>query len=169
MMSLSRNLHAFERVLSKLVNSKTIAPTVAGKAKSEYSKFITRSVKQRKSEFFNFDQKLQRLDQFLISCISGTKDFTRLGKVQKILLILSYDQAQVECGFSANAKLLIVENQNTERLIAQRIIHDHMIFHKYQPHIIKIATKLQNHVRQARGRHFSSQQERSLSAAKSVV
>ena len=42
-----------------------------------------------------------------------------------------------------------------------------MRFHK-QPHTIKITTKLQNLVKQARGRYFTSQQERSLSAVKSV-
>ena len=62
---------------------------------------------------------------------------------------MSHDQAQVECGFSTNAKLL-VKNQNTGSLIAKRIIHDHMRFQKHQPHIIKITSKLQNHVRQPR-------------------
>lgn len=50
---------------------------------------------------------------------------------------MSHDQAQVECGFRTNAKLL-VKNQNTGSLIAKRIIHDHMRFHKHQPHTIKI-------------------------------
>ena len=50
--------------------------------------------------------------------MSGTKDFTELGK----LLILSH--GQVEHGFCTNVKLH-VGNQNTESLIVQRIIHDH--------------------------------------------
>ena len=61
---------------------------------------------------------------------------------------MSHDQAQVECGFSTNAKLL-VKNQNTGSLIAKRIIHDHMRFHKHQPHTIKITIEKQNHVKEA--------------------
>ena len=69
--------------------------------------------------------------------------------------------------FSANAKLL-VEHQNSGNLLAQRIIHDHMRFHKHQWHTIKVITKLQNYVKQAQGRHSTSQPEHSLSAEKSV-
>ena len=43
--------------LSKLVSPKTIVPTVANKAKSEYHKFVTRTVKERKTYFLNFDKK----------------------------------------------------------------------------------------------------------------
>ena len=116
-----------------MVNSKTIAPTNADKAKSEYHKFITRTVKKRNLGFLNVGKKVQQL----------------FFKVFKILLILSHEQAQAECGFSTVVKLL-VENQNTESLIVQRIIHDHVRFHKHQPHTINITTKLQNHVKQAR-------------------
>ena len=90
-----------------------------------------------------------------------------MGKVFKTLLIVSHSQAQAERGFSTNSKLL-VKNQDTESLIAQRIIHDHMRFHKYQTNTVKTKTRLQNHVNQARGRYFISQQEHSLSAVKSV-
>ena len=71
------------------------------------------------------------------------------------LLIPSHGQAQVECGFSTNA-VLRKENENTETLIAQRINHDHMKFQKHQPHTIKITIKLQDHVKQAQGRYFTS-------------
>ena len=43
-----------------------------------------------------------------------------------------------------------------------------MRFHKHQLHTIKITTKLQNHIKQAQGRYFTSQQRRSLSVVKSV-
>ena len=43
-----------------------------------------------------------------------------------------------------------------------------MRFRKHQPHTIKTLTKLQNHLKQARGRYLFSQHERSLSAVKSV-
>ena len=74
--------------------------------------------------------------------------------------MLLHGQAQVERGFNAIAKLL-EENQNTESLIAQRIIHDHVRFDIHQLHTIRVITKLQSHVKQARERYFISQQERS--------
>ena len=68
----------FEKVLSKLINSKTIAATVSDKAKLEYHKFVTRTVKIESLTFW------QQLDQFLISCMFDTKGFTELSKVIKI-------------------------------------------------------------------------------------
>ena len=50
---------AFKNALSKLVNSKTIAPTGADKVKSEYQKFVTRTVRERKLYFLNVDKKVQ--------------------------------------------------------------------------------------------------------------
>ena len=41
-----------------------------------------------------------------------------------------------------------------------------MRFHK--PHSTKISTKLQNHVKQVKGKYFTNQQERSLSVTKSA-
>jgi hypothetical protein len=149
-----------------LVSREVVNATLADKAKSQYHKLLSSVVRERKPEFFNFIKEDQRLDTFLISCVSGSR-FTELAKVFRILLILSHGQAQVERGFSTNGKL-IVENQNVESLIAQRVIHDHMIFHKEQPHSIKITAKLQNSVRQARGKYFNSQKERSLSSLKSL-
>ena len=43
-----------------------------------------------------------------------------------------------------------------------------MRFHKYQTNTVKTNARLQNHVKQARGRYFINQQEHSLSAVKSV-
>ena len=125
---------AFEKVLSKLINCKIIAPTVVDKAKSEYQKFVTRTGKERKSDFLNFGKKVQQLDQFLISCISGTKGFTELSKVFRVLLILSHGQAQVERGFSTNAELLL-ENQNTKKHVHLLSFLSKMVIH-YIKHIV---------------------------------
>ena len=158
---------AFEKILTKLNSSKLIASAIADKAKSQYHKFMTRTVKERKPDFLNFNKKEQRLDKFFVGLVSTSKEYTEMWKVLKILLILSHGQAQVERGFSTNAKIL-VENQHKESLIAQRQIHDHMRYHNQQAHTLPITAKLQNHARQARGRYFTSQQERSLSSIKSA-
>ena len=130
------------------------------------SKICNQDSQREEISLFEFWQKI-RLDPFLISYISGTKDFTELVKCFKIFGIVLSGKSQVECGFSTNAKLL-VENQNTEILTVQRIIHDHMRLHKHQLHIIKVTVKKQNHVKQAWGRYFNNQQERSLIAVKSA-
>ena len=69
---------------------------------------------------------VQRLDKFMMKFIGASTKFSELWKLVKILLILSHGQAQVDREFSVNRNLL-VENQHTITLTAQRIIHDHMV------------------------------------------
>ena len=151
----------FDKILTKLISYKRITSAVADQSKSGYRKFIKTSVKEKKSEFVNYDKTEQRLDKFYINCIPSSKEFDEMCKIFKMLLILSHGQAQVERGFSTNAKLL-VENQSTESLVAQRVIHDHMVYNELQPHTLPITSKLLVHVRQARANYFTKQHERSL-------
>ena len=77
--------------------------------------------------------------------IGASPKFSELWKLFKILLILSHGQAQVEHGFSVN-KNLLVENQHTTTLTAQRIIHDHMVYHELESSNLTIMAKLLSHV-----------------------
>ena len=92
--------------------------------------------------------------------------FSEVCKIFKILLILSHGQAQVERGFSVNSKLL-VENHDTTSLTAQRIIHDHMVFHELESCNLEMTTKLLNQVKQARSRYFSDQNDHSMQKVRS--
>ena len=121
---------SFDKVLSKLVFYKVISPDTADRSKSQYSKFVTTVVKENKPKFLNYSKTDQRLDEFMMKFVGASTRFSELCKLFKILLILSHGQAQVEHGFSVN-KNLHVEIQHTT-LTAQRIIHDHMMYHELE-------------------------------------
>ena len=91
--------------------------------------------------------------------VSTPSSFGSLTKIVKTLLIVSHGQAQVERGFSINSELL-VENLNNESLIAQRIVTDHMRQKGLQSYQLNITQKLLKHVKCARSRYFSAQNER---------
>ena len=87
--------------------------------------FVTTVVKENKPEFLNYSKTDQHLDEFMMKYVRASPKFSELWKVFKILLI------QVKCGCSIN-KNLLVENQHTTTLTAQRIIHDHMVYHEFE-------------------------------------
>ena len=135
----------FNKVLSKLVSYKVITPDTGDRSKSQYSKFVTTVVKENKPEFLNYSKTGQRLDEFMVKYVGASPKFSELWKLFKILLILLHGQAQVEHGFSVN-KNLLVENQHTTTLTAQRIIHDHMVYHELESSNLTIMAKLLSHV-----------------------
>ena len=147
--------------MSKLVSYKIINPDTADRSKSQYNKFITTVVKDIKPQFLNYPKTHQRLDEFMMRFVGASTKFSELWNLSKILLILSHGQAQAERGFSVN-KNLLVENQHTTTLTAQRIIHDHMVYHELESSNLTITAKLVSHVREARSRYFSNQKERSM-------
>ena len=57
--------------------------------------------------------------------------------VVKLILTLSHDQASVEHGFSLNANIMKT-NMSPKSLTAKRIIKDHMLANKLNPHTIEI-------------------------------
>ena len=135
--------------MSKLISCKVITPDTAECSKSQYSKFVTTVVKENKPEFLNYSKTHQRLDEFMMRFVGASTKFSELWKLFKILLVLSHGQAQVERGFNVN-KNLLVENQHTTTLTAQRIIHDHMVYHELESSNLTITAKLLSHVREAR-------------------
>ena len=151
----------FDNVLSELVSYKVITPDTADRSKSHYSKFFATVVKENKPEFLNYSKTDQRLDEFMTTFAGASAKFCELCKLFKILLILSHGQAQVERGFSVN-KNLLVENQDTTILTAQRIIHDRMVYHELESSNLTITAKLLSHGKQAHSRHFKDQRERSM-------
>ena len=62
--------------------------------------------------------------------LSDTVQLKKFMHIVKMVLTLSHGQADVECGFSFNNKLL-VENMQEQILIAQRVIKDHMLSNGY--------------------------------------
>ena len=150
-----------DEVLSKLVSYKVFYPDNTDHSKSQHSKFVTTVVKENKPEFLNYWKASQHLDEFMMKYVGASPKFSELWKVFKILLILLHDQAQVKRGCSIN-KNLLVKNQHTATLTAQRIINDHMAYHEPESSNLTITGKLLSHVKQALWRHFNNQKERSI-------
>ena len=123
--------------------------------------FINVVVKENREKFLSLDMDMDedRVDTFWWKYLVSTPSaFGSLTKIVKTL-ILSHGQAQVERGFSINNELL-VENLNNESLIAQRIVTDHMRQKGLQSYQLNITQKLLKHVKCARSRYFSAQNER---------
>ena len=119
----------FDKVLSKLVSYKVVTPDTADRSKSQQSKFVTTVVNENMLEFLNYSKTDQRLDEFVMKFVGACTKFSELWKLFKILLILLHSRAQVGYRFSVN-KYLLVENQHTTTLTAQRIICNHMVYHE---------------------------------------
>ena len=135
-----------DKVLSKLVSYNVIAPDTADRSKSQCRKFVTTVVKENKPEFLNYSKTGQRLDEFMMKYVEASPKFSELWKLFKILLILLHGQAQVKRGFSVN-KNLLVKNHHTTTLTAQRIIHDHMVYHELESSNLTITAKLLSDVK----------------------
>ena len=151
----------FGKFLKKLVSYKIINPSLADICKCQYSKLIRSVTKEYKPKFLSFDKSEQRLDEFLGNCVGNAPSFSELCNVFKILLIFSHGQAHVERGFSVN-KQLLVENLHPYSLVAQRIVNDHMVFHKSQHHEVDVNVKMFSHVRQVCTCYLNDQRQCSL-------
>ena len=66
-----------------------------------------------------------------------------------ILLILFHGQAQMERGFSIN-KLLLDVNMQNETLVAQQIVHDHIVSENMKPHDLQMTKHLMELEKDAR-------------------
>ena len=60
-----------------------------------------------------------------------------------------------------------MENQHTTTLTAQRIIHDHMVYHELESSNLTITAKLLSHVKEACSRYFNDQKEHSIQRVQS--
>ena len=69
---------------------------------------------------------------------SAFKKYEEIAEVFKIVQTLSLGQASMERGFSHN-NTVVQTNMSAESVISQRLIKDHMLFHKLKPYTIGIA------------------------------
>ena len=115
----------FERLLMKLVSYKRVVPSLADKAKSEYSNFLLSIVGENREQFLSFKMESERLDSFLWNFLGGNVHFENLKKIFNILLILSHGQGHVEQGSSIN---------NNYKMIICWSSHNVLEFPYFQPH-----------------------------------
>ena len=122
----------------------------------EYSWFVSTIVKK------NSDN---RLDVFLWRHIGAKIEFSKLRNVFSMLLILSHRQAQVELRFSTN-KLLLDVNMQNKTLVAQRIVHDHVVSENMKPQDLQITKRLMELVKDTRKSYFLHLKEKGLKKLK---
>lgn len=94
--------------------------------KPKKNKYLYTVVKENKTYFREFDESIDRLDEFFMRHLSDTVQFKNFMLTVKMVLTSSHGQADVEWGFSLNVKLL-VENMEEQSLIAQRVIKARML------------------------------------------
>ena len=82
-----------------------------------------------------------------------------------MLLILSHRQAQVERRFTTN-KLLLDVNMQNKTLVAQRIVHDHMVSENMKPQDLQITKRLMELVKDPRKSYFLHLKEKVLKKLK---
>ena len=91
-------------------------------------------------EFKKFDQRYDRLDDFYFHVIQ-IQQYKSLSFVLRLILTLSRGQAAVGRCFSINNNVLI-QNMNTENVIARKVIKDHMLSNKLDAATIEIDKSL---------------------------
>ncbi|KAK5874614.1 hypothetical protein PBY51_019545 [Eleginops maclovinus] len=92
----------------------------------EFGQFFDTSLMLASDSFHKFTPQSDRLDEFYHGLLANKAEFRHLWEVVQLALILSHGQASVERGFSVN-KEVMVENLKEHSLIAQRVIHDHVL------------------------------------------
>ena len=101
---------------------------------------LTHNVKLNIDKFKSFDRYKTKLDVFHFQTI-GLDKYKELKYVMKVVLTLSHGQASVERYFSMNKSLLKV-NITEESIVSKKIVRDHMIANKLEPHTVTISNQL---------------------------
>ena len=101
---------------------------------------LTHNVKLNIDKFKSFDRYKTKLDVFHFQTI-GLDKYKELKYVMKVVLTLSHGQASVERYFSMNKSLLKV-NITEESIVSKKIVRDHMIANKLEPHTVTFSNQL---------------------------
>jgi hypothetical protein len=117
-------------ILQTLHEHNRISDSLAEKAKCQFRSFCTEIQGSLAVDFREYEEKMGsiRLDDFFAKVMSKKQEYSDLWHVVKLCLILSHGNASVEGGFSVN-KTLIVENQIEDSLVAQRRVHDAIVYY----------------------------------------
>ena len=96
---------------------KKISSDVADQAKYQYDELPNLLKYEKNNEFRNFDSKKDRLDGFLVYCLTSDS-YKDLWHICKLVFVMSHGQSNVKRGFSANKEVL----QDNLRLIYDILI-----------------------------------------------
>ena len=74
----------------------------------------------------------------------------------------------MECGFTIN-KQLLDDNMSSETLVAESIVHDHMLSHNIKHYQIEISSRMMELAKYARKSYFLELKEKGLKKLKTIV
>ena len=135
-------------LLQHFVKIKFLTASHADKASIQCGEFLKNDMK-----LVNKDDDIDRVDDFFFIKLDVGKKYPELSKVIIIIILtLSYGQANIERGFSQN-KTVLQQNIKEDSTSSKRIIKDHMLANKLQPHSIDITNEMRKSVRAARTRY----------------
>lgn len=107
-----------------ILESNLVPASVIEKADREFKALLEKEYVVDRMK--NYDRTETRLDEFWMDLLKKENVvMTNLEKIVKLLLPMSHGNASVERGFSINGDL-IVENLQSDSLIAQRLVYDHV-------------------------------------------
>ena len=133
-----------------LLRLNILSTVVCDKAESQYSDLLKEFVPKNQNLFEGFNRASTCLDHFYFNSEKiRLKIANELGKVLKLIFMLSHGQAEVERGFSHN-KSITKENMSTTSFVSKCLIRDHMIANSLLPPSIEINPVMLQHVRGAR-------------------
>ena len=101
---------------------------------------LTHDVRLSNNKFKSFDRYKTKLDVSYFQTI-GLDKYKELNYVMKVILTLSHGQASVEHGFNINKSVLKV-NITEESIVSKKLVRDHMIANKLEPHAVPISNQL---------------------------
>ena len=137
----------FGKFVCALVGPKIISSFQGDKALSEFTLFHE-SRCQKKIGFWKIQQ---RLDEFFKEQ-TGIVSYTNLLPILKLVLVLSYGQANVERCFSVNNNVLN-SSMSEKSIMLRKLIIDHMKSHKLLPQSFLITKSLLRSVRSSLQRY----------------
>ena len=122
---LQLSLTKFKGLVSTMSDCKRVKDIDCDDVIWQYQKFLEDlvQVNSHPFEMFNSKDETQRLDGFFVEFLDEERDYTKLWRILRMILVLSHGQASVERGFSVNRQIEEVNLQH-KSIEAQRVICD---------------------------------------------
>ena len=129
-----------KKLLEHLIKLKVLDSFCCDKVLVQLVEFVTHEVKLNIDTFKSFDRYKTKLDVFYFQTI-GLDKYKGLKCVMKVILTLSHGQPSIERGFSINKSVFKV-NITEESILSKKIVRDHIIANKLEPHAGPISNQL---------------------------
>ena len=123
-------------LLDHLMTCKIMSPSDCDSAVVEYTKFLSVDLPKLETEFANFDETKDRLDELWFGKV-GIHKYPQISRILKLIFCLFHGQASVEREFNDN-NIVDQVNMEDDTIVAKKHVLNHMRFHKINPKDINI-------------------------------